>query len=62
MKERKQNPTYLSPNVTVVAFKIEQGFAGTLTAEPIETTSGTTPGTEEVTQGSGLGDYFTRGN
>lgn len=56
MKERKQNLTYLSPRVTVVTFKIEQGFLGTLTAEPVNEVNGT----EDVTanENGNLNDGF----
>ena len=60
MNRTEQTNTYVAPDIKVVAFKIEQGFTGSnLRAEPT-TTSET--GTEEVTEGNSLGDYFPRGN
>ena len=60
MNKQDKTMTYLSPKITVVTFKIEQGFqVSPLRAEPLGSSQ---TGTEDVTEGSGLGDYFTRGN
>ena len=45
MEQKELTNTYQSPKVTVVAFKIEQGFRLSMKAEPLNST----PGTEDVT-------------
>ena len=61
MKKLKKDTIYQTPKVTVVAFKVEDGFgASNLKAEPQSTSS--TLGTENVTEGNSLGTFFPRGN